>query len=226
MSELQDLLENARNEIRKANGEIPISDKKKSDASSILNQSMMFADNVLKRLIALTINRRVDDIFETCLNTRGSVLITSINQEDNSVEEKYTLELDIVDSDYMLDLGKFKDHPEIKERLSFLLNTVKVLYCPIKDYMKKWVKTDQKNPAILMNGELDELDNSGGFDVCRLDDDEKYVESNDLNKKITMFNYVLQIGLNTTLFIDKDSKKRIGVILKRVKDFPTNQLHN
>lgn len=137
-------------------------------AAQILDQSVMFADNVLKRLIAHTLGRDVNELFNSYIETKGEILIT-----DSKHQKKYIMRLDIVDKDYMLDLGEFKGNENVKQRMIFLLNTVKVLYCPIKDHMKKWAAS---------NG--------------------------------AEFNYVLQIGLNTTLFIDKNSKKRIGILLK------------
>lgn len=147
-------------------------------AKLVLEQSVMFADNVIKHLVAHTLGKEVDDLFDTVVESKGEVLIKDLSNKpkESTESEKYTLGLDIVDSDYMLDLLHFKDNEQVKEQMIFLLNTVKVLYCPIKDYMKKWAS-----------------------------------ENN------TTFNYVLQIGLNTTLFLDKDCKKRIGIILKKVK---------
>jgi hypothetical protein len=164
------IIENARIEIGK------VQSKKKQDnltyTNNILENSISFADNVLKNLVAHTINKDVEDLFDTCDIKQGHILINDDNDELNN----YTLSLDIVDNDYMLDLKHFKNNKDIKERIVFLLNTVKVLYCPIKDYMKKLSQED------------------GSYN----------------------FNYVLQIGLNTTLFLDKDSKKRIGIILTPV----------
>lgn len=48
------------------------------------------------------------------------------------------MSLDIVDHDYMLDLGEFKDDKAVRHRIVFLLNAVKVLYCAIKDHMQEW----------------------------------------------------------------------------------------
>ena len=206
MSTTQELLDTAKEEIRKALGQPTKENEKKERrdmSKNILNQSCMFADNVLKRLIALTIMRDVRDVFEDHLDTRGSVLMTIVDQETKK-ETKYVLELDIVDADYMLDLGELKDNPEVKQRLTFLLNTVKVLYCPLKDYMKKWVNTEQNEPISITTDSLE----------CADIEKEINIDS------IASFNYVLQIGLNTTLFIDKDTKKRIGIILKRVDEFP------
>lgn len=219
---VQELLEKARTEIMKARGHVPDDEKKKEeDAKTILNQSVMFADNVLKRLIALTIGKDVHDVFENLLDTRGSVLMSVINQETKE-EKKYTLTLDIVDSDYMLELGELNDHPEVKQRLTFLLNTVKILYCPLKDYMKKWITSDKKYPLYTKNGALEYSD----FKTESIYDSKKYDDSNNelnIDESGSTFNYVLQIGLNTTLFLDKDTKKRIGIILKEVDDFPNTE---
>jgi hypothetical protein len=174
-----ELLQNARDNLQR---EMELSQEavKQRTAKNVLDQSVLFADNVLKRLVAITVKEDVDDIFEEHVPTRGSILIDFKNTDEKQpLCEKYVLELDIVPADYMLDLGPMKDSPEVKDRMVFLLNTVKVLYCPIKDYMKA-----------------------------------RAAETND------SFNYVLQIGLNTTLFLNKDTDKRIGIVLKKVNDSP------
>ena len=149
-----------------------IDNTKQTEAKRILEHSMMFADNVVKHLVAHTIGKEVTELFDECVDTKGSILISETSKDNNEEQSKYLLGLDIVPKDYMLDLKHFHGNGEVKERIVFLLNTVKTLYCPIKDHMKKWA-----------------MDND------------------------TTFNYVLQIGLNTTLFLDKDSEKRIGITL-------------
>ena len=171
-SDIKHLLKKAQDEIRKiqqppTEGQIDYA--KQTEARNILDQSVSFADNVLKRLVAHTVGKDVEDLFDEHIKTRGAILI------NDGEHKKYTLTLDLVGKKYMLDLKHFKDHKGVRERIIFLLNTVKVLYCPIKDHMKKWAKDND-----------------------------------------TTYNNVLQIGLNTTLFLDKDSEKRIGVILTRV----------
>ena len=135
----------------------------------MMTHSVMFADNVLKRLIAHTVNEEVDTPFDTCIETSGHIEL----QDQNN--DKYILKLDIVDKDYMLDLKHFSNNPQVKEKMVFLLNAVKILYNPLKDHMKVWA-----------------------------------------NEKNKSFNYVLQLSYNTTLFIDKDTEKRIGIILVKV----------
>lgn len=181
---VEELLQKAKEEVAKVrNAAMLQSDEdKQKDAKAVLLQSVMFADNVLKRLVALTVDEDVNDLFDTILPTSGSVLITA---DEGKAETKYNMHLDIVDADYMLDLGILKDSAEVRDRITFLLNTVKVLYNPIKDHMKQLTAE------------------SGGN-----------------------FNYVLQIGLNTTLFLDKDVKKRIGIIMKEVTEFPSNDHTN
>jgi hypothetical protein len=172
---MDELMENARAELRKLRpqpSEDQIDYNKQEESKNILEHSVSFADNVLKHLVAHTVGEELNTLFDECVDTSGSILIT-----DKNCKKKYTLCLGLVDKDYMLDLKQFKDNAGVKERMVFLLNTVKVLYCPIKDHMKKWAS-----------------------------------ENN------TTFNYVLQIGLNTTLFLDQDSKKRIGIILTLVNN--------
>jgi hypothetical protein len=159
MSEIQQAIDDAKREVEKALGY--------SDYDKIIEQSVAFADKVLKNLIAHTIDKNVNDLFNDIIEPSSIIL------DDGS--SKYRLYLDIVPSDYMLDLLHFKGDKNVIDRMVFLLDTVKILYPPIKEHMCKWA-----------------------FD-------------ND-----TVFNYVLQIGLNTTLFIDKDSEKRIGIKLDKV----------
>lgn len=177
---VDELLEKAKEEIAKLRTQLTdeeIDTAKQTEAKKILEHSVLFADNVLKHLVAHTVGKDVDELFDECVDTKGHILINEEGDGKNNESTKYTLGLDIVSKDYMLDLKHFQGHEGVKKRIVFLLNTVKTLYCPIKDHMKKWA-----------------------------------VENN------TTFNYVLQIGLNTTLFLDKDSKKRIGIKLIPVNE--------
>jgi hypothetical protein len=168
------LREKAKHELQKIQPSFEQdSETKQKQFESIMEQSALFADRVIKLLVAHTLEEDIDSLFSECINNSSSILITEMDPDN--VCKKYTLSLDIVDKDYMLDLKQFKDRADVQERMVFLLNTVKVLYCPIKIFMKKWA-----------------LNNN------------------------TSFNYALQIGLNTTLFLDKDSTKRIGIILTSV----------
>lgn len=172
-SNVKEMMEKAIAEIRKIKHEAPKDHDdftRQEGAKKALDQAVSFADNALKRLVAHTVGRDVNELFDECMETRGQILIEEKNNG------KYTLELDIVPKDYMLDLGHFKNNKNVKDGMIFLLNAVKILYCPIKDHMK----------ALL-------------------------IDSSDT------FNYVLQIGLNTTLFLDKDSEKRIGIVLTPVE---------
>jgi hypothetical protein len=90
------------------------------------------------------------------------------------------MKLALVDKDYMLDLGDLHGKEDVKQRMIFLLNSVKVLFCPVKDYMIKYMT----------------------------------------NKGLT-FEYTMGIDTNTTLYLDKNSKKRIGILLTEVSEFPT-----
>ena len=173
---VDELLKNARAELSKLHPHVKDQDddEKQEYAKHMLEQYILFADNALKRLVAHTIGEDIDNLFDDYVRDSSAIIIKGVDENSNE-SNNYKLKLDVVDHDYMLDLKQFKNHSGVQERIVFLLNSVKVLYCPIKDYMKKW--------------------------------------ANDNN---TTFNYVLQIGLNTTLFLDKDSKKRIGIVLTRV----------
>ena len=145
-----------------------------------VKQASGFADRALKTLVAHTLGNTVEELFESCTPTSGMICITDVEEKDET-KNKYVMYLDIVDKDYMLDLGKFADNPSIKNNMIFLLNTVKASYPPVKDYMK-------------------EVAAKNGY----------------------TFNYILDIGLNTTLFLDRDTKKRIGIMLRQVSKFPTS----
>lgn len=139
--------------------------------NKVINNSIIFADNVLKNLVAHTLNVALEDIFDNVVPNKQPILINYAAKN-----KKYYMSLDIVDKDYMLDLGELRDEKvfeSVKGRMIFLLNTVKMLYCPIKDYMKKWA-----------------------------------------SERGQTFDYMLEIDMNTTLYLDRGKEKRIGIILK------------
>ncbi len=119
-----------------------------------LDRSMAYADNVLKRLVNETTGKQT---FHDFLPSRGNILIEQKNGT------KFTLCLDIVDKDYMLDLSQIDVN--VKPQILFLLNTVKLLYYMLKNAAK--------------------------------------------------LEYTLQIANNTTLYLEENCPKRIGVILKK-----------
>ena len=125
----EELREHASNELIKVlehkNANKPIA----PSTQQILDQSISFADNPLKRLVSHTLGCDVDELFDEYSDTIGEILISNDNK-------KYTLKLDIVPKEYMLDLGEFKGNKQVIEKIVFLLNTVKVLFCPIKDHMR------------------------------------------------------------------------------------------
>jgi hypothetical protein len=158
-----------------------IDNYKQTQSKEILEQSAVVADQVLKRLVAHTVRRPMSDIFDSYLPI-GQVRIEQDGDTKNSNAntDKYVMYLALVDKDYMLDLGVLHGDESVKQRMIFLLNAVKVLYCPIKDYMQEWA-----------------ADNN------------------------TAFEYILELGDNTTMYFDPEKKKRIGIILKKVNVFPT-----
>ena len=131
---MEELLATARDELRKLNmlstPQQPDLKDQSNSASDIIENSIAYADNVLKRLIAHTMGEDVKTLFEDCIDTRGSILI-------DDGKKKYTMQLDIVPRDYMLDLLHFSGRSDVKERMAFLLNTVKVLFCPLRDHIRK-----------------------------------------------------------------------------------------
>ena len=160
------MLEKAKNEIRKIKSPQGVGNKQE-DAKLILEQSVLFADKVLKKLMSHTLDANIEEIFDSVLDTSGEILL-------DDGKNKYKMYLDIVEKNYVLDLKNFKNNTQVKNSMIFLLNTVKVLYCPIKDHVKLWSVGRGKT-----------------------------------------FNGVLQIDLNTNLFIDRNSQKRIGIVLKQ-----------
>lgn len=119
---VDEMISKARDEIRKATQPQP-------DIETMISNTVPFVDNVLKRLIAHTLARDIDSIFDSYYPTVGVIELES----PNSRNDKYSLSLDIVPRDYILDLGPFKDHPEVNNCVSFLLNAVAVLYAPLSD---------------------------------------------------------------------------------------------
>lgn len=137
----------------------------------VIDHSILFADNVLKNLVAHTLDVAIEDIFDNVVPNKQPILINYAAKN-----KKYIMSLDIVDKDYMLDLGELRDEKvfeSVKGRMIFLLNTLKMLYCPIKDYMQKWASNRGQK-----------------------------------------FDYMLEIDINTTLYLDRDKEKRIGIILR------------
>ena len=168
---VEDLIKKASIAIRSSRGENVNSlgeDIDKRSEALIVN-SILFADRPLKALVADVMGEDIETLFEDCAPSTGHIVIS----EEKS--DKYEMKLGIVPSDYMLDLGKYKSNNEVKDRIIFLLNAVKVLYRPLKDYMNERAKKMNKPP----------------------------------------FNYLLQIGHNTTLFLDKNSNTRIGILFKK-----------
>lgn len=154
---VSELLEIAKREIEK----VSFTDQK-NETEVIVNNSILFADKVLKLLIAHTLDADIKNVFEDHHTESGFIRI-------NDGSSEYDMYLDIVDKDYMLDLIHFNNNVNIRDRMVFLLNTVKVLFPPLKDYIKN---------------------------------------------SHSEFNYVLQIDpKNTTLFLNPDMDKRIGIML-------------
>jgi hypothetical protein len=151
--EMDELLEKARTEIEKIRRPQP-----PIDTNTLFDNAMIFADNVLKRLVAHTLNKKVEDLFEDCFDTRGFILIQKGDQQ-------FKMSLDLVDKSYMLDLGCLSNSPEVKDHMVFLLNTVRLLFPAIRD---THLTAD-----------------------CEL-----------------------HLDVNTTLYIDKDSDKRLGILIQ------------
>jgi hypothetical protein len=128
-----------------------------------MEHSVQFADKAVKSLIAHTMDKKVDALFNSVVEPSYVVI------EDGKSE--YFMSLELVSKDYELDLAQFNDDKDITARVIFLLDTVKDVYYTIK---------------LNMQG----------------------LENN------TPFNYVLQLSPGLTLFLDENSEKRIGVVIK------------
>ena len=134
-------------------------------ASMVIEHATAFADYPLKSLIAHTLGKSIHHLFGDVDSKVGHIKIT---QELDGKTKHKKMSLQIKPKDYMLDLGELKDAPKAKECMTFLLNSVRVLFPALRDHLRKSME----------------------------------------------FNYVLQISLNTMLFFDKDSPKRIGIVLE------------
>lgn len=140
----------------------------------LIDNSMKYADNVAKHLVSHTLDKKIDDVFQTYVKTVGEIHVKYVDNEENKLT--YSLSLSIVPKDYMLDLMHFTGNNEVLKLMGFLIDLTKLAYRPIKEYMKKW--------------------------------------SSDNNVE---FNYeFIQVAHNTTLYLDENSQKRIGFILKKV----------
>ena len=140
----------------------------------LIDNSMKYADNVVKHLVSHTLNKKIDDVFQTYVKTIGEIHVKYVDNKENKLT--YSLSLSIVPKDYMLDLMHFTGNREVLKLMGFLIDLTKLAYRPIKEYMKKW--------------------------------------SSDNNVE---FNYeFIQVAHNTTLYLDENSQKRIGFILKKV----------
>lgn len=140
----------------------------------LIDNSMKYADNVVKHLVSHTLDKKIDNVFQSYVETIGEIHVKYVDNKKN--KSTYSLSLSIVPKDYMLDLMHFTGNKEVLKLMGFLIDLTKLAYRPIKKYMKQW--------------------------------------SNDNNVE---FNYeFIQVAHNTTLYLDENSEKRIGFILKKI----------
>jgi hypothetical protein len=134
--EIQALIDNARNEIKKV-----VDDRKQKmsneEKRNALDQSIGFADNVLKKLIAYTVNRPVESLFDMVTEQKGDILLEIKNKK--SVSKKFIMSLDIVSKDYILDPLQLGES-EINNGAGFLFSTIDVLYPALNKHMAQWAK--------------------------------------------------------------------------------------
>lgn len=123
---VESALEHAKKELLKLKlSNTQVDNYKQAASKKIIDQSIMFADRVLKNLIAHTMSRSVDEVFEDILETTGII----------TVDNKYSMGLGVVDKEYVLDLKEYTGNEQVKDRIVFLLNMAKIAYCPIKTYL-------------------------------------------------------------------------------------------
>ena len=130
------LMEKAKEEIRKVldaqnnNSKLEdiLSDEKKMN--TLISHAIVHADRVIKLLIAATLNRSVDDLFESYSEQTGYIEI-----DCKTLSHKYSVKLDIVNKDYIPDFSIFEHEPRFTKALDFLLGNIKILYYPLKNYL-------------------------------------------------------------------------------------------
>jgi hypothetical protein len=142
-TELDTALTSAREELLKLKmNSLPpekLDDFKQTQSKEILDKSAMLADYAIKHLVAHTVGKPVLDLFESYIETPGHILIEKKNDDVHiSRVSQYIMKLQIVDKDYMLDLKELKNNESVKQRMVYLLNAVKVLYCAVKNHMQTW----------------------------------------------------------------------------------------
>jgi hypothetical protein len=171
---VDNLLRKAREELLKLKlSSEKIDEWKQTQSKSIIENATTIADKVLKELVAETVGESPELLFDDVLSSSGFVYIElktnegielktnegielktnegielktneGIELKTDKKTKKYVMQLQLVDKEYVLDLKDLKDNEEVKKRMVFLLNCVKVLYCPIKDHMTVWAKDNNR----------------------------------------------------------------------------------
>jgi hypothetical protein len=142
MDNVQNALQKAKAEIIKLKlGNKNVTEYKQNQAQAIIKQSTLMADRVLKQLIAHTVGESIDCLFEECLETTGQIHIEK-SSDNKSEKTRYIMQLGLVDKKYMLNMKELVNDDSVKQRLAFLLNMVKVLYCALKNHMLIWASNN------------------------------------------------------------------------------------
>lgn len=155
--------DNVKKAINKAKYEI-MKSCRGMDFERHINKCAIYSDYVIKNLIAITVDCKMDQLFPDIIDNKSTIDYKHTNGNT------YKFKLSIVDKDYSLELGDLLGNKTVKSIMGQLLSMTRIVYCPLKDYMKKKIKT---------------------------------------------FNYVLQLDHNTNLYLDKNSKKRVGIVMNK-----------
>jgi hypothetical protein len=97
----------------------------------IVEASIHLADKVVKYLIAATLAKPVDQLFDTCLENIGEIII------DTPSGNRYAMYLNLVDKDYMLDLGELAGNDRVKQCMVYILNSANMMFRCLSTHLKK-----------------------------------------------------------------------------------------
>jgi hypothetical protein len=117
-----------------------------------LESAVMFADRQVKQLMAERVNRTVDEMWGTeVVPDIGS----SINVECKD-GKKYTIRLEVVPRDYILDLKGFENDPKVLQSLSYLIHCCRTYYKILEQRGKcsnKTLKVDSATTTLYIHSQ-------------------------------------------------------------------------
>lgn len=115
-------------------------EQKKQQLKNFLDKSIHFADKVLKRFISMSLKKSIPTLFDQCMNTTGELILmhkSSVNPKYPNKKRTYKLYLDIVNKDYMLDLGVFSGDKSVARPIQFLLECAQILFGSLKKHVER-----------------------------------------------------------------------------------------